>query len=132
VHISARADYAVRACIELARRPDRQMSAEAVAMYADLPAKFLEAILVDLRRAEIVRTQRGPKGGCMLASPPSQITIAQIVQVIDGPVGTVRGESPESLQYPESAAPLQQLWIALASDIRTRLGSVTLADLVAQ
>jgi Rrf2 family protein len=108
------------------------MSAEAVAMYADLPAKFLEAILVDLRRAEIVRTQRGPKGGCMLASPPSQITIAQIVQVIDGPVGTVRGESPESLQYPESAAPLQQLWIALASDIRTRLGSVTLADLVAQ
>jgi Rrf2 family protein len=129
VHISARADYAVRACIELAKRPEQQLSAEAVAMFADLPGKFLEAILVDLRRAGIIRTQRGPKGGCLLARPAAAITIAEVVQAIDGPLGTVRGEAPDQLDYPDSAAPLQKLWIALAEDIVARLRAVTLADL---
>jgi Rrf2 family protein len=129
VRLSARADYAVRACIELARRPEQQLSAEAVAMHADLPAKFLEAILVELRRADLIRTQRGPKGGCMLARTPAEITVAQIVEAIDGPIGTVRGEAPDDLHYPESAAALQQVWIALAEDVRKRLGTVSLADL---
>jgi Rrf2 family protein len=98
-------------------------------MYADLPGKFLEAILVDLRKADIVRTQRGPKGGCMLTRPPAAITIAEIVEAIDGPIGTVRGEQPANLHYPESAGALQKVWIQLAEDIRGRLGSVSLADL---
>ncbi len=105
------------------------MSAEAVAMYADLPGKFLEAILVDLRKADIVRTQRGPKGGCMLTRPPSLVTIAEIVEAIDGPIGTVRGEEPANLHYPDSAAALQKIWMQLADDIRGRLGSVSLADI---
>ena len=130
MRLSARADYAVRACIELALRPDQQLSAEAVAMHADLPAKFLEAILVELRRADLIKTQRGPRGGCMLARPPSAITVAEIVEAIDGPIGTVRGEAPERLQYPPSAAVLQQVWIDLAEDVKKRLGGVTLADLV--
>ncbi len=98
-------------------------------MHADLPAKFLEAILVELRRADLIRTQRGPKGGCMLARSPAEITVAQIVEAIDGPIGTVRGEAPDDLHYPESAAALQQVWIGLAEDVRKRLGTVTLADL---
>jgi Rrf2 family protein len=129
VHISARADYAVRACLELAKRPDQQLSAEAVAMYADLPGKFLEAILVELRRAGIVRTQRGPKGGCLLARPAETITIAEVVEAIDDTLGTVRGEAPDNLHYPDSAAALQVLWISLAKDIRLRLSGVTLHDL---
>jgi Rrf2 family protein len=129
VRLSARADYAVRACIELAKRPDQQLSAEAVAMHADLPGKFLEAILVDLRKADIVRSQRGPRGGCTLTRPPSTISVAEVVEAIDGPIGTVRGEEPSNLHYPDSAANLQTVWIELAADIKGRLGSVSLADL---
>ncbi len=132
MRLSARADYAVRACIELALRPDQQLSAEAVAMHADLPAKFLEAILVELRRAELIKTQRGPKGGCMLARSPSAITVAEIVEAIDGPIGTVRGEAPDALHYPPSAAVLQGVWISLAEDVKKLLGGVTLDDLTRQ
>jgi Rrf2 family protein len=98
-------------------------------MHADLPGKFLEAILVELRRAGIIRTQRGPKGGCQLARAADAISIAEVVQAIDGPLGTVRGEAPQQLSYPESAAPLQKLWIALADDIQSRLGAITLDEL---
>jgi Rrf2 family protein len=108
------------------------MSAELIAMHADLPAKFLEAIIVELRRAEIVKTQRGPRGGCVLARPPELVTVADIVEAIDGPIGTVRGEAPELLLYPEAAQPLKRVWTALASDLRGRLSGVTLADLVQQ
>lgn len=98
-------------------------------MQADLPAKFLEAIIVELRRAGIVKTQRGPRGGCLLARSPSLITVAEIVEAIDGPIGTVRGEAPEVLVYPEGNTALQQVWIELANDVRARLHGVTLADL---
>lgn len=130
MQVSARAEYAVRAAVELARLPaHRAMSAERVAMEADLPAKFLEAILTDLRHAGIIQTQRGAQGGCRLARGADQITVADIVTAVEGPVGLVRGESPESLAYPSGHDAIRQLWAAAQHAIVRVFGSVTLAQL---
>ena len=137
VHVSAKAEYAVRACVILARLPPgRAMSAEAVAMRADLPGKFLEAILTELRVAGLVATQRGPTGGCRLARPPDQISVAEIFRVVEGPLAHVRGERPESIDYPDDGQAgggrvLTELWIAGRAAIRSVFETTTLADLAA-
>ncbi len=130
MQVSARAEYAVRAAVELARLPaHRAMSAERVAMEADLPAKFLEAILTDLRHAGIVQTQRGAQGGCRLARAADRITIAEIITAVEGPIGLVRGESPAALSYPPGHDAVRQLWAGAQHSILRVFASVTLAHL---
>ncbi|MFJ3664885.1 RrF2 family transcriptional regulator [Streptomyces sp. NPDC090106] len=130
MRISARADYAVRAVLELAvRQGDGPVKAESVAAAQDIPHKFLEGILGDLRRAGVVDSRRGGNGGYRLARPAGEITVADVIRAVDGPIVSVRGERPTGLSYTGSAEPLLPLWIALRANVRRILEGVTVADL---
>jgi len=113
MRISARADYAVRAAAELAAAGGGPVKGEALAAAQGIPPKFLENILGDLRHARLVRSQRGAEGGYWLARPADEITVADIVRAVEGPLATVRGEPPEDVAYRGAAEPLQQVWIAV-------------------
>src|SRR5215472_12785337 len=112
MRLSARADYALRAAIELAAASGggRHVTADQLARTQGIPGKFLEAILTQLRRGGLVRSQRGPDGGFWLARPASEISLADIIRAIDGKLLGVRGERPENVSYPGAAAPLQRVW----------------------
>jgi Rrf2 family protein len=131
MRISAKADYAVRACIELALASggERATKGETVATAQGIPMKFLENILGDLRHAGLVRSQRGADGGYWLNRPPTEVSVADIIRAVDGPLASVRGQRPEDVPYSGSAAPLQQVWIAVRHNLRAVLETVTLADL---
>ncbi|MEV7322628.1 Rrf2 family transcriptional regulator [Streptomyces sp. NPDC093970] len=132
MRISARADYAVRAVLELAVRQDGgPVKAEELAGAQDIPHKFLEGILGDLRRAGIVDSRRGGGGGYRLARDASAITVADLIRAVDGPIVSVRGERPTGLSYTGTAQPLLPLWIALRANVRRVLEGVTVADLAA-
>jgi Rrf2 family protein len=130
MRLSARADYALRAAIELAASTGSHTTAEQLARAQNIPGKFLEAILTQLRRAGLVRSQRGPDGGFWLARPAGEISLADIIRAIDGPLVGVRGERPEKLGYLGSAEPLQSVWIALRANERAILEEVTLEHIV--
>ena len=130
VQVSARAEYAVRAAVELARLPaHRAISAERVAMQADVPAKFLEAILTDLRHGGIVVTQRGAQGGCRLARPADQITVAEVFAAVEGTPGQVRGLAPSAVTYPDGNEAVRHLWMGVQASVLRVLSGVTLAHL---
>jgi len=132
VRVSAKADYAVRAAIELAVAGGAQpLTAEVVAQRQQIPVQFLQKILHELRRARLVASQRGPDGGHWLARSPREITVADIMRAIEGPLASVRGAPPEALHYAGAAVPLQEVWIALRTNVRSVLEGVTLADLAA-
>ncbi|MER6462935.1 Rrf2 family transcriptional regulator [Streptomyces sp. NPDC093272] len=132
MRISARADYAVRAVLELAvRQDDGPVKAEELAGAQDIPHKFLEGILGDLRRAGIVDSRRGGGGGYRLARAASAITVADLIRAVDGPIVSVRGERPTGLSYTGTAQPLLPLWIALRANVRRILEGVTVADIAA-
>jgi Rrf2 family protein len=128
VHITAKADYAVRAAVQLATSPDRVVKGEAIARAQRIPAKFLESLLRDLRQAGIVRSQRGVDGGYWLARPAATVSVAEVIRAVDGPLAWVRGVRPEDLEYAGAARSLQQVWIAVRANLRDVLESVTLAD----
>ena len=130
MRLSARADYALRAAIELAAAPSGHVTAEQLAQAQNIPGKFLETILTQLRRTGLVRSQRGPDGGFWLARPPGEISLADIIRAIDGPLVGVRGERPENLGYTGAAEPLQTVWIALRANERAILEEVTLEHIV--
>ena len=129
VRISAKEDYAIRASIELAVADGATVKRERIAEMQGIPAPFLENILLQLKRAEIVDAQRGAEGGFRLARPASEITAADVIRAVSGPLATVRGVRPQSVQYSGSAQPLQELWIAARASLRSVLETVTLADL---
>lgn len=130
MRISAKTDYAIRACVELAAGYEHgPLTAETIAEAQDIPARFLLSILADLRRHGIVASRRGSEGGWRLAMPAPDITIADIIRAIDGPLANVAGVRPELLAYHGSAAPLKDLWIALRYSIRDVLETVTLDNL---
>ncbi|MGG8405785.1 RrF2 family transcriptional regulator [Streptomyces sp. 12297] len=129
MRISARADYAVRAALQLAAsQDDGPLKAEAIADAQDIPHKFLEGILNDMRRGGLVLSQRGGNGGYRLAKPARSISIADVIRVVDGPLVSVRGVRPPDLSYTGPAQSLLPLWIALRSNVREILEGVTLAD----
>jgi Rrf2 family protein len=130
MRLSARADYALRAAIELAAASSGHVTADQLARAQQIPGKFLETILTQLRRAGLIRSQRGPDGGFWLARPAEEISLADIIRAIDGQLLGVRGERPENVTYPGVAEPLQQVWIALRANERAVLEQVTLADIV--
>lgn len=129
MRISARADYAVRAALQLAAsQDDGPLKAEAIAGAQDIPHKFLESILNDMRRGGLVLSQRGGNGGYRLARPAESISIADVIRVVDGPLVSVRGVRPPELSYTGPAESLLPLWIALRSNVREILDGVSLAD----
>ena len=103
VRVTAKADYAVRAAIELAVAPDGPVKGERIAHAQDIPLKFLENILLELRHAGLVRSQRGAEGGYWLAKPASEITLAEVIRTVEGPIANVRGEGPQDVEYHGSA-----------------------------
>ena len=129
MRITAKADYAVRAALELAAAGG-PVKGDALASAQQIPLKFLENILIDLRHAGIVRSQRGPDGGYWLAKPASQISVADVIRAVEGPLASVRGESPEDLEYIGAAEQLQNVWVALRANLRGVLETVTLEDVV--
>ncbi|MGW0698996.1 RrF2 family transcriptional regulator [Streptomyces sp. NPDC002867] len=129
MRISARADYAVRAALHLAAsQDDGPLKAEVIADAQDIPHKFLESILNDMRRGGLVLSRRGGNGGYRLAQPADSISIADVIRVVDGPLVSVRGVRPPDLSYTGPARSLLPLWIALRSNVREILEGVTLAD----
>ncbi|MCF4138181.1 Rrf2 family transcriptional regulator [Streptomyces sp. Tue 6430] len=132
MRISARADYAVRAVLELAvRQGGDPVKAETISAEQGIPHKFLEGILGDLRRAGIVESRRGGGGGYRLARESARITVADVIRAVDGPIVSVRGERPTELTYTGTAQPLLPLWIALRANVRKILEGVTVADIAA-
>ena len=130
MRISAKADYAVRAALELAAAESPPVKGERLAESQSIPLKFLENILGDLRQSGLVVSQRGPDGGYRLERPPEEITVADIIRAVDGPLASVRGERPESMHYAGPAEQLGPVWIALRSAVRGVLEHVTLRDVV--
>ncbi|HEX3841676.1 MAG TPA: Rrf2 family transcriptional regulator [Acidimicrobiales bacterium] len=130
MYISAKVDYAVRAMCGVADAGDHPVTAESLAVAQGLPPKFLESILNDLRRAGLLRSQRGAEGGYRLARPAKQITVADIIRPLDGPLAEVRGLRPEAATYEGAAVHLQDVWVAVRSSLRSVLEVVTLADIV--
>ena len=126
---TAKADYAVRAAVELAAAGD-MVTAEQIAHATGIPHNFLENILRDLRRAGLVESRRGQAGGYLLAKPADEISIADVIRAVEGPLANVRGLSPEALDYDGAAAKLRDVWVALRASVRSVLESVTLADVV--
>jgi Rrf2 family protein len=133
VRVSAKVDYAVRASVELAAaqqgdEPQRPVKAEALARAQEIPVKFLENILQGLRQAGIVESRRGPEGGHLLARPAGEISLADVIRAIDGPLAGVSGRRPEDVEFKGTAEPLRDVWIALRVSVRRVLEEVSLAD----
>jgi Rrf2 family protein len=136
VRVSAKVDYAVRASVELAAaqggdEPARPVKAEALARAQDIPLKFLENILQGLRQAGIVESRRGPDGGHLLARPAAEISLADVIRAIDGPLVGISGRRPEEVEFTGTADALREVWIALRVSVRRVLEEVTLADVAA-
>jgi Rrf2 family protein len=130
MRVSAKADYAVRAAVELAAADQSApRKAERIAEAQDIPIKFLETILLELKHAGIVRSQRGPDGGYSLARSANDISIADVIRAVDGPLANVRGDRPENQTYQGAARHLTDVWIAVRAALREVLESTTLADL---
>lgn len=131
MHVTAKADYAVRAAMALARAHPEPLKGEEVAAAQDLPVTFTERILADLRRAGYVSSRRGGEGGYRLSVEPDRITVADLVRAVEGPMADVRGTPPDELEYPPGTDALQRTWIALRVALRGVLEQVTVADLAA-
>jgi Rrf2 family protein len=132
MHVTAKADYAVRAVVELAgSSQESPRKVDDVAKAQAIPVSFLENILTQLRSSGIVRSQRGPEGGYWLAQPADQLNLANVIRAVEGPLVGVRGQRPEEIEYSGSAESLQQVWIALRASLRKVLEHVTVADVAA-
>ncbi|MDA3021589.1 MAG: Rrf2 family transcriptional regulator [Actinomycetota bacterium] len=135
MHISAKADYGMRALLVLAvayaEDPNRLVKGETIAVAQGIPLKFLEGILRQLRQSAIVTSQRGAEGGYRLDRSPSEVTIADIVRALDGPLAAVRGQRPEDVNYQGAAEHLREVWIAVRASMRHVLENITLADVAA-
>ncbi len=130
MRVSAKSDYALRALIEIASRDDGvPVSAEELGRLQDIPHGFLQAILADLRRAGIVISVRGQSGGWRMARPGNDVSVADIIRAVDGPLVSVYGLRPEAVTYNESATVLQLVWIAARANLRHVFEQVTVGML---
>ena len=128
MHVTAKADYAMRAIIEIAVAPEGRAKAEEIATAQDIPLGFLRGILTDLRRAGLIISQRSASGGFRLARPADHISLGDVVRSVEGPLAQVRGLRPTELDYPGAAEPLRDVWIALRANLRAVLDNTTIAD----
>jgi Rrf2 family protein len=132
VRVSAKVDYALRATTELAAATSALLTAERIASAQSIPPKFLENILLELRHAGVVASQRGAEGGYRLARPAAEITIADVIRAVEGPIASVRGARPDEVSYEGAAVALREVWIELRTAMRGVLEQTTLADVVAR
>lgn len=130
MRVSAKADYAVRAAAELAAAGEGPIKGEKLADAQDIPLQFLEHILLELKHAGIVRARRGARGGYWLARPADDITVADVIRAVEGPIAHVQSAPPDQIEYRGSAEHLRDVWIAVRANLRAVLETVTLADLV--
>jgi Rrf2 family protein len=132
MRISAKADYAVRAALELAAAPDGEpVKGEYLSEAQDIPLQFLEHILLELKHARLVRAKRGARGGYWLARSAEEITLADVIRAVEGPLANIQDSAPESTHYPGPAEGLRDVWIAMRANLRAVLEHVSLADLTA-
>jgi Rrf2 family protein len=131
VRVSAKADYAIRAVVELAAAADGPVKGERIAQAQEIPLKFLENIMSDLRQAGLVGSRRGAEGGYWLARPADEINLAQVIRAVEGPLANVRGQRSESVEYHGSAERLREVWVAVRASLRNVLETVTVADVAA-
>jgi Rrf2 family protein len=129
VHITSRVDHAVRILLEIACAEPRSVKADAIATAQGIAPKILESAAAELRRAGLVTSRRGPVGGYRLARPAAEISIADVIRAVEGPLASVRGRRPEDVTYSGVAEPLQRVWIALRVNLRTVLERVSIADI---
>ena len=131
VRVSAKADYAVRAALELAAAEGSgPVKGERIGQAQAIPTKFLEHILSEMRHAGIVQSQRGAEGGYWLARPAAEITLAEVLRAVEGPLANIRGVRPEDVAYEGAAEHLREVWIAVRANLRAVLEAATLAELV--
>jgi Rrf2 family protein len=129
VRVTAKVDYAVRALVELAAAgPASTIKGDRLAGSQGLPAKFLENILAELRRAGIVASQRGSDGGYRLVRDPATVSVADVIRAVEGPLADVHGTPPEDLDLPGPAGPLREVWLATRAALRSVLEHVTIGD----
>lgn len=132
MQISAKADYAVRALVELAADTGAPMTCEGIASAQDIPFRFLKSVFRDLRQAGLVRSQRGCEGGYWIGRDPATISVAEVMTAVDGELLTLRGERPDTLRYPGAARGLPDLWRTVEAAARSVLGGTTIAELAAE
>lgn len=130
MQVSAKADYAVRALLELAARGGGPVKGDELSRAQDIPPKFLEAILTQLRQSGLLNSRRGAEGGYWLADEADHISLADIIRAVDGPLASVRGLQPEAVNYEGAAGRLTEVWIALRASLRAVLEEVSLADIL--
>ena len=129
MRITAKADYAVRATIELAASKDNQpVKGEKLAKAQQIPLQFLEHILLDLKHHELVKAKRGVRGGYWLARAPEEITVAEVIRAVEGPLANIHDIPPEDTEYPGNAKRLRDVWVAVRANLRAVLENVSLAD----
>jgi Rrf2 family protein len=130
VRISAKVDYAVRAAAVLAAAEgDGPVRGERIAQSQEIPLKFLENNLLELRHAGLVQSRRGVEGGYWLARPADEICVADVIRAVEGPLASVRGTRPDDVRYAGDAEALRDVWLALRASLRSVLDHVTLADI---
>jgi Rrf2 family protein len=129
MRISAKADYAVRAAVEMSAAGDEPLKGEKIAEAQNIPLQFLEHILLELKHARLVRARRGARGGYWLARPPEEITLASVIRAVEGPLANIQDLAPEQTKYPGNAERLSEVWVAVRSSLRRVLEHVTIADL---
>jgi len=131
MRVSAKADYAVRAALELAATTDgRPLKREQLSGAQKIPSKFLETIMLELKHAGIVKSTRGAVGGYALARPAQDISVADVIRAVDGPLANVRGERVETVEYEGAASSLRDVWVAVRASLRGVLESTSLQDVV--
>jgi Rrf2 family protein len=132
VRVSAKVDYALRASAELAAAAgEGPVKGDRLAHAQEIPLKFLENILLDLKHAGLVQSQRGAEGGYWLSRPPDEISLADVIRAVEGPIANVRGLRSEQVEYSGPATALRDVWVAVRANLRSVLETVTLGDLAA-
>jgi len=130
MRISAKADYAIRALVELAADSAQPLTCEQIASSQEIPYRFLKAVFRDLRRTGLVRSQRGCEGGYWLGRDPADISLADVVVAVDGGLMSVNGRAPDSLRYPAPAHRIERVWRAVRERTEAIMTGVTIADLL--
>ena len=129
MRITAKADYAIRATLELAAAEDGEpVKGERIAEAQEIPLQFLEHILLELKHARLIQARRGAKGGYWLARDPAQITVADVIRAVEGPLANIHENAPEDLHYGGPAEKLRDVWVAVRAGLRAVLENVTLAE----
>lgn len=135
MRVTAKADYAIRAVVELgaarvAGEPPRPMKGEAIAAAQQIPMKYCENILAELRAAGVVHSRRGADGGYWLARDPADVRLGDIIRIVEGPLAAVRGERPTDVEFAGTSAAMRDVWVAVRASLRRVLDVVTVADVV--